>query len=95
MSIVGQAVIELAFYLGAVKIFSTGKPKDFNHLRKLGANPIHLDTAIPNSELENNVDVIVDCTCYDTLDYLLRIKKNGGRVIFHKYGDISKTGRHG
>lgn len=95
MSVVGQATIHLANYLGAQTVLATGKPGDFKHLKKIGASPIHLGAlAEPSSELERAIDTIVDCTTYDSIEHLLKISKTNGNIIIYKHGDISKNGRH-
>ena len=93
MSAVGQAIINLSQHLGAIKVYATGKEKDFHHLEGLGADPILLGKQIIDHKLK--VDVIIDCTSFDILDYLLSLKKESGRLVYYRHGDISMDGHHG
>jgi NADPH:quinone reductase-like Zn-dependent oxidoreductase len=95
MSVVGQAAIYLSSLLGASYVYATGKPKDFKHLKKLGAVPLHLCISNTNPELENKMDLIIDCTSFDALDFLTSLKTTQGALIIYEYGDISESGRHG
>lgn len=95
MSIVGQAIIHLAKCLGAETVYSTGKAKDFHHLKKIGGTPLYIGTYNSNQTLEKRMDLVIDCSSYDALEYLLSVKKPEAPVILYRYGDIAKSGRHG
>mmetsp|Transcript_22220 Transcript_22220/g.25727 ORF Transcript_22220/g.25727 Transcript_22220/m.25727 type:complete len:134 (-) Transcript_22220:760-1161(-) len=95
-SLVGQAAIQLCVQLNAKLVYATGAKKDYDHLRNLGAVPLNLNS-ISNLEynLMGQIDIIIDFTTFDMMDYLLKIKHQNGSLIYYEYGDITRTGGHG
>lgn len=95
MSSHGQAVVHLARLFGAKHIYATGKPKDYQHFKDLGALPLPLfnDTAL--EKMDGSIDLIIDTTAFDMLEILTPLRVSGSRVVFDQHGDIAKNGKHG
>lgn len=76
---VGQALVHLALYFGATKVYTTAMSKHHELLRSLGAIPLtaNLDT-IWSRYIDCSIDIAL-CADFDTK--ILDVMKVGGRIV--------------
>ena len=81
ISMVGQAMIELARLGGAAKVYATARQKHHKFLRNVGAIPlpIGLEEWLPT--FSEHMDVVVDAYCIDHYNVTSNCLKQGGKLV--------------
>lgn len=81
ITMVGQAMIELAFLAGASNVYVSGKPNHHDFFSSLGATPLPLDVDDWLPLIEGCMDLVVDIYCTDELSGTSRALNAGGRLV--------------
>ena len=81
ISMVGQAMIELARLGGAARVYATARQKHHSFLRTLGAIPlpIGIDEWMPT--FSEQMDVVVDAYCINHYNATSKSLKQGGKLV--------------
>jgi len=80
---VNQAMIELAVYLGAEKVYTTALFKHFDFLRGLGASPLDFEKKTWLPCVEGKMDIVVNSSVENNDDCHWSALNPNGRLICH------------
>jgi len=83
ISMVGQAMIELAQLAGASRVYATATAKHHKFLKRIGAIPlsIGIDEWLLLPFVKANMDIIVDAYCVDHYTTTAAALKPGGKMV--------------
>ena len=81
ISMVGQAMIELARLGGAAKVYATARQKHHKFLRSLGAVPLPIGIEEWLPTFSEQMDIVVDAYCIDNYNVTFKSLKQGGKLV--------------
>jgi len=87
-----RALVELAIYLGAKKVyFASTHPHD-NYIRLLGAEPLSGDSEEWLKKVEGKIDIAIDSICEDRYEHSYASLKENGILVGTGMEEITKGG---